>query len=127
VIYISGKIIKVAAVDYTISFSGNSDLLIYEPSTYTNWTYWAIINQNSFIIRVQTNYSNKFLDETNKQNVKTKILDIIDKIESNVLQLQKKCETYNVSIKEKVTAEIEKRKVYILECNKQKEDLNPFN
>ncbi len=117
---------EVAAVDYNFGLKGNSEILKYQPTTYSHWSIEGSVTNSSLIITIVTRYANLNLNEQTEQFVTNTIQTAIHKIRQNISNIQADCEKYNSNLRDRVVSVIEETKRRLNITQEQKGRLNPF-
>lgn len=117
---------EVAAVDYTFGLKGNSEILKYQPTTYSHWSIEGSVTNSSLTITIVTQYANLNLNEQTEQFVTSTIQTAIHKIQQNISNIQADCEKYSSNLQGRVVSVIEETKRRLNIAQEQKGRLNPF-
>ncbi|MBB2148930.1 hypothetical protein [Pedobacter gandavensis] len=119
----------VATVKYGFPIQGNADLFKYQPhnQTHIGDIRGEIINNRFLMITIWTRWSTPELNEKTEREVKAQITNQIEDVNSNIERVKLEAEEFNNSITAPVLASITTRKAEIIEKNKRRDRLNPFN
>ena len=120
------KIYQVAVVTYSIPYVGDGELFCIQPSQFTFRSYSAWIDNNFLCFKIYTEYGNIDLSDEVKRDVINQAKFITDWIKSNLEQLNQDCLVYNNNLKNRIKADVDKRKADINKLKGLSDDLNPF-
>lgn len=113
-----------AVVNYTIPFTGDSELLSAQPTRIANWTYWAVVSNGYLTFKVWTLYSNEDLNETVKEMVKKEAREVIENLEKFNASIHLDIADFEKTIDGHILDFLKERKEEIDKRNKRDDDLN---
>lgn len=116
---------KVARVDYTFAFSGNSRLLGVQPSKRTfQYDIDAEVSNLTFRISYKTQYVSENLSDQVKKDVKNTMSPIIDELPNMISAINEEIRALNGQIFNIVDQAIKDRKAHLDQIEKQNNELN---
>lgn len=99
----------VAVVNYSVPYTGNSEIFTAQPNRFTDRTYVVDIDNNFIHFKVDAEYATLDLPDENIKKIKEKINEIAQWINSNLELLRHDCTAYENELRKKILVEIRRR------------------